>query len=80
MNTRNSNPKDNAPTLWHVSGVVGTENASSTHLLKVLTTYLVADILQCICNARILDKELDPVFVTMKLHKGESRSDSIRGH
>lgn len=79
MNIRNSNPKDNSPVPWRVSGL-GTEIASSTDLLKVLIMYLIADILQCRGNAKVWDKELDPVFVTMELHRGKSRCESVRSH
>lgn len=73
MSTGNSNPEDDTPN----SGPVCTENDSSTHLLTVLIIHLIADILQCTGSANILDKEPDPVFVTMELGRGE-RSESVK--
>lgn len=72
MSTGNSNPKDGPPSTGPVPGPV-TENASSTHLVTVLITYLVADILQGTGSASILDKELDLVSLTLELARGERR-------
>lgn len=58
----------------------GTESASSTYLLTVLITHLIADALQRSGSVSILDKELDPVLVTLELHRGENGSGSVRGH
>ena len=72
MSTRNSNPKDGTPSTGPVPGPV-TENASSTHLVTVVITYLVADILQGPGSASILDKKPDLVSLTLELARGERR-------
>lgn len=77
MSTRNSNPKDGTLSTGPVPGLA-TENVSSTHLVTVFVTHLIADILQGTGSASILDKELDLVPVTLELARGERRESDNR--
>lgn len=77
MSTGNSNPKDGTLSTGPVPGLA-TENVSSTHLVTVLVTHLIADILQGTGSASILDKEPDLVPVTLELARGERRESGKR--